>query len=227
MIGHVRTPLHGKGLGPESVQRDLRPLLKPGDILLTRRDGYLSNTFLPGFWGHAAMYLGSRDEILKELGPDSMLEAALESYDGKDQDGKPFMAIEAIGEGVRLSSLEFALHANLVAVLRPKLSPEEKRKAVVRAMKMLGTPYDFAFDLSSQDKIICTELVYRAYAPHLDGPLEDVMGTKTLKPDGMLRLLDPTAPEPISEFVVYGKSEEGALYMANVEELMKTVTAAP
>lgn len=223
MVSHVRTPLHGKGLEPASVQKDLRPLLKPGDILLTRRDGYLSNTFLPGFWGHAGMYIGTREEIDKELGTDDDLEAALKVYDGKDRDGEPFMAIEAIGEGVRLSSLEFALHANLVAVLRPKLSPEQKRTAIVRAMGMLGAPYDFAFDLSSQDKIICTELVYRAYAPHLEGPLEDVMGRKTLKPDGMLRLLDPNASEPLSEYVVYGKSHQGALQVASLGELMQTV----
>lgn len=227
VVSHVRTPLHGKGLEPDSIQKDLRPLLKPGDILLTRRDGYLSNTFLPGHWGHAGMYLGSREEILKELGPDKELEKALEDYKGVDKDGKPFLAIEAIGEGVRLSSLEFAAHANLVAVLRPKLESEHIRTAIIRALAMRGTPYDFSFDLSSQDKIICTELVYRAYAPHLEGPLEDVMGRKTLKPDGMLRLLDPTSEEPLSDFVVYGSSEEGALQVASVEEMMQTVISEP
>ena len=71
--------------------------------------------------------------------------------------------VEAIGEGVRFSSLEFALNANMVAVLRLNLSPAQIQAAAVKAMKLKGTPYDFAFDLSSQDKIICTELVYRAY----------------------------------------------------------------
>jgi hypothetical protein len=227
VVGHMRTPLHARGLDPKSVKRDLRPLLKPGDILLTRRDGYLSNTFLPGFWGHAALYLGSRDEIVEELGADPELKKSLDDYRGEDQDGEPFMAIEAIGEGVRLSSLEFALHANLVAVLRPKLTPEQKRTAIVRALAMRGTPYDFAFDMASQDKIICTELVYRAYSPHLEGPFEDVMGRKTLKPDGMLRLLDPTAPEPVSEFVAYGESNDGTLRLASVDELMQTVSSKP
>jgi len=227
LVSHVRVPLHSKGLEPESIAKDLRPLLQPGDILLTRRDGYLSNTFLPGHWGHAAMYLGSKDEILKAFGPDKELEAALKDYEGKDKDGAPFAAIEAIGEGVRLSSLEFALHANLVAVLRPKVEPEHVRTAIIRALALRGTPYDFSFDLSSQDKIICTELVYRAYAPHLEGPLEEVMGRKTLKPDGMLRTLDPTSDEPLSEYVVYGSSDSGKLQVATVEDLMETVSPAP
>ena len=53
------------------------------------------------------------------------------------------------------------------------------------------------------------------------------MGRKTLKPDGMLRLLDPTSEEPLSDFVVYGSSEEGALQVASVEEMMQTVISEP
>ena len=85
-------------------------------------------------------------------------------YQGNDKDGLPFSAIEAIGEGVRFSSLEFALHANTVAILRPKATPQQIQTAATRAIELRGTPYDFSFDLSSQDKIICTELVVRAYA---------------------------------------------------------------
>lgn len=222
MVSHLRVPLHTPGFTPETVRKDIRPRLKPGDILLTRRDGYLSNTFLPGYWGHAAMYLGSPQEI-RALGKDPALEEALSEYDGKDRDGFPFAAIEAIGEGVRFSSAEFALDANSLAVLRPKVTPEETHTAIVRAMKLRGTPYDFSFDLSSQDKLICTELVYRAFAPHLDVRLEKVAGRKTLKPDGMLRELSPAADDARTEFVLYAKSDDGKLDTRGLEELLATV----
>ena len=222
MVSHVRVPLHAKGFTPETVRADIQPKLAPGDILLTRRDGYLSNTFLPGNWGHAAMYLGSADEI-RALGEDPLLDKALASYKGKDRDGFPFAAIEAIGEGVRFSSAEFALHANSVAVLRPKVSPQQIRTAVRRAIELEGVPYDFSFDLSSQDKIICTELVYRAYAPHLDIPLEEVMGRKTLKPDGMLHHLSPALADARTEFVLYGVAADGAFEPRTLDELMATV----
>jgi hypothetical protein len=221
MVAHVRVPLQGLGFTPETVRQSIQPKLKPGDILLTRRDGYLSNTFLPGFWGHAALYVGRPDEI-RGLGADPALEAALARLQGNDRDGFPFAAVEAIGEGVRLSSAEFALHANSLAVLRPKLSNEQIRTAIVRAIELRGVPYDFSFDFSSQDKIICTELVYRAYAPSLDVPFEEVMGRKTLKPDAMLKELFLSSAEPRAEVVLYGVAEDGKLALRNIDELRAT-----
>ena len=225
LIGHIRSPLHDEGLQPAAIQETIVPRLAPGDIVLTRRDGYLSNTFLPGNWGHAAMYLGSA-EAIRELGADEELEQLLKAYEeGVDHhDGEPLRAVEAIGEGVRLSSAEFALHANTVAVLRPRLPREVKLLAIKRAMKLVGTPYDFSFDLGSQDKIICTELVYRAYAPHLETTLEAVMGRRTLKPDGLLRALDPSGgDEALATLVIWGESVDGALQARDVEALMATV----
>lgn len=221
MISHIRIPLHSPGFSEATVQEVIRPKLEPGDILLTRRDGYLSNTFLPGHWGHAAMYLGSAEEI-RELGEDPKLEEALSALEGKDKDGFRYAAIEAIGEGVRLSSAEFAMDANSLAVLRPKVSADEKRTAIRRAIELRGTPYDFSFDVGSQDKIICTELVYRAYAPHLDVPFEEVMGRKTLKPDGMLQELSPGAPDARTDFVLYGRAVDGKLRELSLEELLET-----
>jgi hypothetical protein len=222
MISEIRVPLHAPGFSPKTVQRDIRPMLEPGDILLTRRDGYLSNTFLPGHWGHAALYLGSADDM-RALGDDPDLERLLADYDQTDRDGFPIAAIEAIGEGVRFSSAEFAMDANSLAVLRPRVTHEQKRTAIRRAIELRGTPYDFSFDLFSQDKIICTELVYRAYAPHLDVPFEEVMGRKTLKPDGMLRELSPVAAEPRTDFVLFAKAKDGKLDQRSVEQLLATV----
>ena len=98
-----------------------------------------------------------------------------------------------------------------------------KSAAIGRAFALLGTPYDFSFDLSSQDKIICTELVYRAYAPYLDVPFEKVMGRLTLKPDGMLVALSPKAAAPLTEFVAFGKASAGKFVPGSVDELLATV----
>ena len=51
---HVLTP---------PVLAALRSQLPPGDVLLCRAEGKLTAALLPGFWSHAAIYLGSRGEL--------------------------------------------------------------------------------------------------------------------------------------------------------------------
>ena len=44
----------------------------------------------------------------------------------------------------------------------------EVASGIRRALELLDRPYDFNFDYASDDKIVCTELIYRAYDPVLN-----------------------------------------------------------
>lgn len=175
-----RPPQRGL-ISPQQV-RELRQVLQPGDILLERRNWFLSNAFLPGFWPHGAFYLGSPEE-LKSLGvmTDPRVARHWNSFLKKDAADHPLAVIEAISEGVVFTSLEHSVgEADAVAVLRPRVTEAQRREAVARAFSHFGKPYDFEFDFFSSSRLVCTELVYRAYHGMVEFPLTEIMGRQTM-----------------------------------------------
>ena len=178
----IRAPREGKPLITPELLARVRPLLQPGDVLIERRNWYLSNAFLPGYWPHAALYVGSPED-LKAMGLDKnrAVAAKLEEFSGTDAAGHAFAVIEAMSEGVVFTSVEHSIgEADAVAVLRPRLSAKKKQAAIARAFGHAGKPYDFDFDFFSSDKLVCTEVVYRSYGDELQLPLVDILGRKTL-----------------------------------------------
>jgi hypothetical protein len=121
------------------------------------------NYFLPGSWPHAALYLGSADDLERmglrqheELVPRWRRLLAL------DQD-EPRRVLEAMRDGVCLRSLRNPFRADAVAVVRPQLDDDEVAQAIGRGMLHEGKPYDFDFDFSRSDRLVCTEVIYRSY----------------------------------------------------------------
>jgi len=151
--------------------------LEPGDILLERENWYLSNAFLPGFWPHGIMYVGTVEDLqAMGLTEDPRVAPHLAAHAAPDHMGFPHRVLEAISPGVVMSSMEEATDADYIAAFRPRLSPEAKKEAIARAFAHVGKPYDFSFDFATADKLVCTELVYRAYDRWLNFPLAKVAG---------------------------------------------------
>ena len=178
----IRAPRGGQTLIGDQRATELRKMLKPGDILLERRNWFLSNAFLPGYWPHAALYVGTPEELASMgLDKDPRLARHWSRFAEKDEHGHPHVIVEALSEGVVFASLEHSIGGgDSVAVLRPRLSDEQIREAICRGFSHAGKPYDFEFDFFSTDKIVCTELVFRAYDGAIQFPLVDVLGRKTL-----------------------------------------------
>jgi 1-acyl-sn-glycerol-3-phosphate acyltransferase len=198
----IREPRKGAALFTSEQLRSLQSKLEPGDIILERKNWYLSRAFMPGYWAHAALYLGSKKE-LSQLGIQPPTSSAHQESDN--------LIIEAIPQGVRLATtIEVLREADSVAVLRPRLSRDRKKEALARSLTFLGKAYDFEFDFFSSDTIVCTELVYRAYDQMLALPLVRIFGRLTLPPTEIIKNFDSSMSRGDSalDFVAFYDGDE-------------------
>jgi hypothetical protein len=168
----------------------LRRRLQPGDLIFERRDWALTNVGLPGFWPHVAMYVGTPDERRRIFGDD--FERRLRARDPQQYDARFAAAtvVEAIGEGVVTSTFEHSADADSVAVVRPLLEPGPIGEAIARAFAYVGRPYDFEFDFVTDDRIVCTELVYKAYEGALALPVMRMAGRSVSPANDYVRWFD-------------------------------------
>jgi hypothetical protein len=144
----------------------LRVLLRPGDLLLVRADEKLTAALLPGFWSHAAIYLGTRFD-LNALG--IPLDARTSDILNNAPEDQP-LVIEAVAPKLTISPLAKSLYGDHVVAFRPNLSGDVLNQALTEAFSHLSKPYDFEFDFNVTNRIVCTELVYRSF--HKRGGIE-------------------------------------------------------
>jgi 1-acyl-sn-glycerol-3-phosphate acyltransferase len=219
----IREPRHGEGLiTPELVER-LRPLLQPGDILIERRNWYMSNAFLPGYWPHSALYVGTAEQLRAAgMDKDVRIQQHMEKFARADAQGHAPAIIEAVSEGVVFTTVEHSIgEADSVAVLRPQFTPLEIREVIARAFDHVGKPYDFDFDFFSSDKLVCTEVVYRAFSGYIDFPLVEILGRKTLPAIDIVRYWTGGEGGEKLAFVAYihGDERTGKARFAEAGEL--------
>jgi hypothetical protein len=200
-------------IAPQQIET-LQEKLQPGDILLERREWYASNIGIPGFWAHAALYIGTADERRRYFS-DPAVHAWLEKQDSRidnleallqkrypnryklsqafQEDGHPPRVLEAIEEGVSFSTLEHSAAADSLAVLRPNLPLQVKALAILRAFNYSGRPYDFNFDFLTDSELVCSELIYKAYEGSAESgglalPVSELLGRKMVTPNDIARL---------------------------------------
>jgi hypothetical protein len=182
-----------------------RPLVRPGDLMFERRDWALTNVGLPGFWPHVSLYVGTPDERRQLFG--DAFEARLREADPRRYDEQIAKAtvVEAVGQGVLLSTFEKSADADYLAVIRPRIDDGVKSEAIARAFAMVGLPYDFEFDFVTDDRIVCSELVYKAYEARLDFPVLRYAARSVATPNDFVRWFDERfdLTERGADFVVF------------------------
>ncbi len=153
---------HEPGL-PTDIDAQLEKELKPGDIIVVRKEHAFTNYFLPGYWPHAALYIGTLPE-LKNLGlhEHENVQSRWNTIETVDP-SRAGRVLEALKDGVRIRSVSCPFRSDAVAIIRPQLSPGDVADAIGRGFFHAGKGYDFDFDFARSDRLVCTEVVYRSY----------------------------------------------------------------
>ncbi len=223
-------------ISPEQIEA-MAPRLRPGDILLTRREWHLSNIGLPGFWTHTMLYVGTPDERRQFLGEDPAVREfvraqgvetgdfeallardyplAYAAASASDERGHPPRILEAIAPGVVFRSLADGANCDSLAALRPRRTAAAIAVALHRACQYSGRPYDYNFDFQTDAAVVCSELVYKAYEPFagypgIVFPMSKLAGRFVLPPNEIARMFAETGQTDSSEldFVLFFDGDE-------------------
>lgn len=204
--------------GHDEYREALLKHLKPLDILTEKTPFALTDTFIPGHYGHAAIYLGT-EEQLKEL--ELWDHPIIKPHQADIKKGK--VIAEALRPGVWLNTLEEFLNIDELTLFRqPDILSDraETLRIYQRTFEQLGKDYDFNFDVNTLDKIVCSELIYHAFG-RVNWPVKYILGRPTISPDNLAevayyenrpiefilgnRAEERFKPEPVSKLDIAGK----------------------
>lgn len=174
--------------------------LKAGDILLEKTPFRLTDKLIPGYWGHAAVWIGTETE-LKELGIwDNPLVVR-----HRDEIREGRLVVEALRSGVEMNTIQHFLNIDSFGILRrPDQSREVRANTVIQALRQVGKPYDFNFDVESKERVYCSKLVYLSFSG-IDWPTKRALGRTTFTPDDVAVRAANNGPLQLVTFYHDGK----------------------
>ena len=162
------------------VANEIKSQLKPLDVIFEKTPFALTDKFIPGYFGHAALWLGTEAE-LKEMG--MWDHPSIVPY--HDQIVRGNSIVEALRPGVSMNSMLGFMNIDHIAVVRFKdvLNMKEEIPGIYeRTMRNIGNDYDFNFDVTTTDRIVCSELIYHAFG-FIKFPTKWRLGRPTIEPD--------------------------------------------
>lgn len=182
----------------KSIEKTLRPL----DILLEKTSFALTDKFIPGHFGHVALWIGSKLD-LQSLGLwDHPL---VRPFQSRIEQGRG--VVEALRPGVQINTFQNFMNIDDLAVLRlkQKLSQNQIKQYILLALAQIGKDYDFNFDVETPSKLICSELVYMVYED-FEWEVDKTLGRYTISPEHVAKRA--LAAEPFSLELLYHNGRE-------------------
>lgn len=214
-IGLVETR-RGKLHDRPEVVPIVRRNLKAGDILVEKTPFRLTDSFIPGHWGHAAIWVGGESE-LRALG--IWDHPVVKPHHESVRAGRG--VVEALRSGVQMNSIEHFLNVDDLAVLRREgLGKDQLAEVVLQTFRQVGKAYDFNFDTETTHRVFCSKLVYLVYGD-LKWPTSRMLGRVTVSPDNIAALA--TGDGPLRVALLY---HDGAAVAEQPQRMMETLIRA-
>lgn len=173
----------GKLFMNHEFMKTVKSELEPLDILFEKTPFRATDSFIPGYWGHAAIYIGNEQQIRK-LG--IWDHPVIQEFHYDIRLGKTI--VEALRPGVEFNTFRHFTDIDDFAVVRKRdeMSREDKIDHIIRALKQVGKKYDFGFNAEMPDTIVCSELHYTVWRG-LDFETTKYIGRSTLNVDQVVK----------------------------------------
>jgi uncharacterized protein YycO len=215
-VGLVETR-RGKLYGRQEIAHHVAGTLRAGDILVEKTPFRLTDVFIPGHWGHAAIWVGTETE-LRALG--IWEHPVVRPHHAAIRAGRG--VVEALRSGVEMNPLAHFLNVDDLAVLRHETGATadttQQAEIVLHTLRQVGKAYDFNFDAETTHRIFCSKLVYLAYGD-LQWPTSRILGKTTVSPDDIARRA--VGDGPLAVVLLYHNGQETPEPRQHMERLVK------
>ena len=184
----------------QDVINALKANLKPLDLIYEKRTFVLSNYTIPGHFGHVAVWLGTKEELIAAGIWDKEF---FKPFREEVEAGRNI--VEVRKKGMDFVSLENFTNLDELAVTRVTKAQERIEEIMENLVDEIDATYDFAFNALSDDKLTCAEMIAYSYGD-IHWPGMKTILSVSLRPDdmGVLSLYE-NSPE---EFVLYFTSNK-------------------
>lgn len=208
------------------IMNEFKQKLKPLYILLEKTPHRLTDKFIPGYFGHVALWMGNMND----------LSSLVIDYQGKEipfldhpevlphleafSQGK--LVLEALrGPGVTLNTLEHFMDIDDFVILEtPSMDNKTMANYLLRAIRQIGKPYDFNFDVETDRSIVCSELIYTVFND-IAWPTDINLGRYTINPDHVAWKATDACFHPIELYIGGKRIQE------NLKEELTKVLSLP
>jgi hypothetical protein len=171
----------GDLIADHQVRDSIASKLKPLDVLLEKKASSLTDLTIPGYWGHNAIWLGTKEDLV-ELGIWDAPE--LDYFRPQIEQGNSIYEVRRWG--LQFDNLNHWMDLDSIAAVRVnQLIASENMQIVLdiysKLAAMSNAEYDYLFDYYLPNKITCGELLFHSYQ-NIAWPTERKIGLGIITP---------------------------------------------